>query len=68
VAHHGCFDLGDGNLDLPALGSDPGGGALGDPADDLLCRAGLGRVERVGDLRRPFVALVSASKPPTHLS
>ena len=50
VPHHGCFDLGHRHLDLPALGSDPGGGVLGDPADDLLGRPGLGRIEGVGDL------------------
>ena len=50
VPHHGCFDLGDRHLDLAALGSDPGGGVLGDPADDLLGRAGLCSVQGVGDL------------------
>ena len=50
VPHHGCFDLAHGHLDLAALGSDPGGGVLGDPADDLLGRPGLGRIEGVGDL------------------
>ena len=50
VPHHGCLDLGHGHLDLAALGSDPGGGVLGDPADDLLGRPGLRGVQRVGDL------------------
>jgi hypothetical protein len=50
VPHHGCFDLGHRHLDLSALGSDPAGGVLGDPADDLLRRPGLRVVQRVGDL------------------
>jgi len=50
VPHDRCFDLGHGHLDLAALGSDPGGGVLGDPADDLLGRASLRRIKRVGDL------------------
>ena len=50
VPHHGGFDLGDRHLDLAALGSDPGSGVLGDPADDLLGRPCLRGVQRVGDL------------------
>ena len=50
VPHHRCLDLGHRHLDLSALGSHPGGGVLGDPADDLLGRPGLRRVQGVGDL------------------
>ena len=41
----------DGDLDLASPGSDPGGGMVGDPADDLLGRLVLRRVIGRGDVR-----------------
>ena len=39
VPDHRGLDLLDRHLDLPAARPDPGGGVLGDPADDLARRA-----------------------------
>lgn len=51
VPHHGGLELLDRNLDLSTPRSDPGGGMVGEPADDLLGCLVLGLVVGGGDLR-----------------
>ena len=51
VPHHRRLELLDGHLHLPAPRPDPGGGVLGEPADDLDRGPLLGGVVRRGDLR-----------------
>ena len=51
VPHHGGLELLDRDLHLPASRPDPGGGVLGEPADDLGRGPVLGGVVGGGDLR-----------------
>ena len=51
VPHHRSLELVDRDLHLPAARPDPGRGVLGEPADDFLRGAVLGRVVGRGDLR-----------------
>ena len=51
MPHHRSLELLDRNLHLPTSRTDPGGGVLGQPADDLGRRLVLGGVVRGGDLR-----------------
>ena len=50
VPHHRRLDPLNRHLHLPTAGSDPGGGVLGDPADDLVRGPVLRGVVRRSDL------------------
>ena len=51
VPHHGGLELLDRDLDLSTSRPDPGGGVVGEPADDLVGGLVLGLVVGGGDLR-----------------